>query len=101
MDSAMHQWPALHPDFEHHHGRPIDNYNLGARPMSQPSMPPQPATAIVQVCTDAKPRLTKDQHEILEAHFRQQPKPSTSTKKGYAENLGVPLDKINVRLPMQ
>jgi len=91
----MHQWPALHPDFEHHHGRPIDNYNLGARPMSQPSMPPQPATAIVQVCTDAKPRLTKDQHEILEAHFRQQPKPSTSTKKGYAENLGVPLDKIN------
>jgi hypothetical protein len=50
---------------------------------------------MVQVCADVKPRLTKDQHEILEQHFRQQPKPSTSTKKGFADALGVPLDKIN------
>lgn len=56
---------------------------------------PQPAPTIVQVCTDVKPRLTKDQHEILEQHFRQQPKPSTSIKKGFADALGVPLDKIN------
>lgn len=45
---------------------------------------------------DVKPRLTKEQHDILEAHFQQQHKPSTSTKKGFAETLGVPLDKINV-----
>ncbi|OCK78784.1 hypothetical protein K432DRAFT_280264, partial [Lepidopterella palustris CBS 459.81] len=45
---------------------------------------------------DVKPRLTKEQHDILEAHFQQQHKPSTSTKKGFAESLGVPVDKINV-----
>lgn len=45
---------------------------------------------------DVKPRLTKEQHDILEAHFQQHHKPSTSTKKGFAETLGVPLDKINV-----
>ncbi|KAF2018778.1 hypothetical protein BU24DRAFT_405533 [Aaosphaeria arxii CBS 175.79] len=44
---------------------------------------------------DVKPRLTKEQHDILEAHFQQQHKPSTNTKKGFAETLGVPLDKIN------
>jgi hypothetical protein len=47
-------------------------------------------------CADVKPRLTKEQHDILEAHFQQQHKPSTSTKKGFAESLGVPVDKINV-----
>lgn len=67
--------------------------------MSQSAMPPQPGT-LVQVCSDAKPRLTKDQHEILESHFRRQNKPSTSIKKGYADALGVPLDKINVCLAM-
>jgi hypothetical protein len=45
---------------------------------------------------DVKPRLTKEQHDILEAHFSSQHKPSTSTKKGFAETLGVPVDKINV-----
>ncbi|KAF2656503.1 hypothetical protein K491DRAFT_372109 [Lophiostoma macrostomum CBS 122681] len=44
---------------------------------------------------DVKPRLTKEQHDILEAHFIAQHKPSTSTKKGFAETLGVPVDKIN------
>jgi hypothetical protein len=52
---------------------------------------------VAQVCPDVKPRLTKEQHDILERHFVAQPKPSTSTKKGFADNLGVPLDKINVR----
>ncbi|TID21512.1 putative beta-galactosidase A [Venturia nashicola] len=56
---------------------------------------PQHPHPIVQVCPDVKPRLTKDQHDILEEQFRQQPKPSTSTKKGFADELGVPLDKIN------
>ncbi|KAF2472130.1 uncharacterized protein BDR25DRAFT_18609 [Lindgomyces ingoldianus] len=46
-------------------------------------------------CADVKPRLTKEQHDILEAHFQQQHKPSTSVKKGFAESLGVPIDKIN------
>ena len=62
-----------------------------AKPAGAPQKPPHNG------CADVKPRLTKEQHDILEAHFQQQHKPSTSTKKGFAENLGVPLDKINVR----
>ena len=47
------------------------------------------------VC-DIKPRLTKSQHELLEAEYMRQNKPSTSVKKGFAEKLGVSLDKVNV-----
>ena len=45
---------------------------------------------------DVKPRLTKDQHDVLEQHFLQQHKPSTNVKKEFAQKLNVPLDKINV-----
>ncbi|MBE7179818.1 MAG: homeobox domain-containing protein [Terriglobus roseus] len=60
------------------------------------AMLPQPWMNGARVVGDVKPRLTKEQHDILESHFRQQHKPSTQTKKGFAETLGVPLDKINV-----
>jgi hypothetical protein len=77
--------------------------NTPQRPQSQPQQssgtakstggaPSKPHNG----CADVKPRLTKEQHDILEAHFQQQHKPSTSTKKGFAETLGVPVDKINV-----
>ncbi|KXT03946.1 hypothetical protein AC578_9315 [Pseudocercospora eumusae] len=48
-----------------------------------------------QVMTDSKPRLTKEQHDILETEFQRQNKPSTQVKKGFAENLNVSLDKVN------
>jgi len=51
--------------------------------------------------TDVKPRLTKEQHDILEAHYQQQSKPNTQTKKGFAESLGVSLDKVNVRIDVR
>ncbi|SMQ46545.1 unnamed protein product [Zymoseptoria tritici ST99CH_1A5] len=44
---------------------------------------------------DIKPRLTKEQHDILESHYQKQPKPNTNTKKGFAKNLQVSLDKVN------
>lgn len=69
---------------------------LSSTPGGQhPHQPPHNPT-ILQVCAEVKPRLTKEQHDILERHFQQQPKPSTHTKKGFADMLGVPLDKINV-----
>lgn len=62
--------------------------------------PSQPAylntTLPQQMSCDIKPRLTKEQHDILENHFQQQHKPNTNTKKGFAEHLGVSLDKVNV-----
>jgi hypothetical protein len=57
-------------------------------PTTAPPAPKQPGS-------DVKPRLTKDQHDILEQHFLAQHKPSTNVKKEFATRLGVPLDKIN------
>ena len=51
-----------------------------------------------QMSCDIKPRLTKEQHDVLEAHYQKQNKPNTNTKKGFAEALGVSLDKVNVSL---
>lgn len=45
---------------------------------------------------ESKPRLSKDQQEMLERHFQQVPKPSTMTKKEFSERLGVSLEKVNV-----
>lgn len=56
------------------------------------------AVAQHQIACDIKPRLTKEQHDILEAHYSEQTKPNTSTKKGFAESLNVSLDKVNVSL---
>lgn len=50
------------------------------------------------ISCDIKPRLTKEQHDILESHFQKQNKPNTSTKKGFADTLNVSLDKVNVSL---
>ncbi|EMD61637.1 hypothetical protein COCSADRAFT_233623 [Bipolaris sorokiniana ND90Pr] len=60
----------------------------GAVSTTVPPAPKQPGS-------DVKPRLTKDQHDILEQHFLAQHKPSTNVKKEFATRLGVPLDKIN------
>ncbi|ORY13737.1 hypothetical protein BCR34DRAFT_256196 [Clohesyomyces aquaticus] len=72
----------------------------GSQPQSSSKAPTKPAAEAAAKqhpngCGDVKPRLTKDQHDILEAHFQTQHKPTTNTKKGFAESLGVPIDKIN------
>ena len=48
------------------------------------------------ISCDIKPRLTKEQHDILENHYQKQNKPNTNTKKSFAESLNVSLDKVNV-----
>ncbi|KAJ4367366.1 hypothetical protein N0V83_006947 [Neocucurbitaria cava] len=66
---------------------------------SQPQSSGAPKSSTVpaqkQPGCDVKPRLTKDQHDVLEQHFLQQHKPSTNVKKEFAMKLNVPLDKIN------
>jgi len=88
------------PEQMYPHDTQVSNSSSSVPGTAQGSQPPhQPPhnQAILQVCAaEVKPRLTKEQHDILERHFQQQPKPSTHTKKGFADMLGVPLDKINV-----
>lgn len=77
---------------QHHYGIPASSIPEQSRNAY--------ATAVAQhqIACDIKPRLTKEQHDILEAHYTEQTKPNTSTKKGFAESLNVSLDKVNVSL---
>lgn len=45
---------------------------------------------------ETKPRLGKDEVEILEREFKKNPKPTTQTKRQFAEEMGVDLARINV-----
>ena len=64
--------------------------------MSTPALKPP----IESPASDTKPRLTKVQHDVLEQYFLQQRKPTTERKKKLAEELDVPLDKINASPPL-
>ncbi|RFU36019.1 hypothetical protein B7463_g318, partial [Scytalidium lignicola] len=44
---------------------------------------------------DPKPRLGKEEVEILEREFQRNPKPSTQVKRQYAEEMAVELPRIN------
>ena len=46
---------------------------------------------------EPKPRLAKDEVELLEREFAKNPKPSSSTKRELAEQMGVEVPRINVR----
>lgn len=86
--ASAEQLQQLYP--QHHYGIPASSVPEHSRAAY--------ATAVAQhqIACDIKPRLTKEQHDILEAHYTEQTKPNTSTKKGFAESLNVSLDKVNV-----
>jgi hypothetical protein len=73
-----------------HHS--LHNYAMAAQ---QPSMIGMPAST--SKSNETKPRLGKDEVEILEREFKKNPKPSTQTKRQFAEEMGVDLARINVR----
>ncbi|KAK0730479.1 hypothetical protein B0H67DRAFT_474435 [Lasiosphaeris hirsuta] len=45
--------------------------------------------------TEPKPRLAKDEVELLEREFAKNPKPNSSTKRELAEQMGVEVPRIN------
>ncbi|KAM7222269.1 pah3 homeobox protein encoded by the pah3 protein [Rhypophila decipiens] len=45
--------------------------------------------------TEPKPRLAKDEVELLEREFTKNPKPNSSTKRELAEQMGVEVPRIN------
>lgn len=48
--------------------------------------------------TESKPRLSKDEVDVLEAEFQRNHKPSSNTKKKLAESMNVENARINVSL---
>ena len=51
--------------------------------------------------TEPKPRLAKDEVELLEREFLKNPKPNSSTKRELAEQMGVEVPRINVGSDMR
>lgn len=49
--------------------------------------------------TESKPRLSKEEVEVLEAEFQKNHKPNSSTKKALAESMRVDHARINVITP--
>lgn len=96
MQQAQHAQHAQHaqqPHFQHQ----LQHYPTSTDPpMHDPSMPSFYSGSMANLSGDIKPRLTKEQHDILESHYQKQQKPNTSTKKNFAESLQVSLEKVNV-----
>ena len=46
--------------------------------------------------TSSRPRLTSEQTSVLESYFQKESKPVTEVKKRLAQQVGLPLDKVNV-----
>lgn len=86
--------PAL--PFQQHNRRVIPFETDGNHIFSFPAHLPPPFS-ITQTPTviEAKPRLGKDEVNKLEREFEKNPKPSTQTKKGFAEEMNVDLPRIN------
>ncbi|KAM3419044.1 hypothetical protein BST61_g4999 [Cercospora zeina] len=66
-------------------------------PAPAPPPPPPPSGRLPSVCglRCSAAAATPPPHDILESHFQKQNKPSTTTKKGFADTLNVSLDKVN------
>jgi hypothetical protein len=97
---SYHHFQQLRHD-QIHHGMPhypdpqqsLRDYAAMAHRQPAPMMgmphPPKP--------NETKPRLGKDEVDILEREFKKNPKPSTQTKRQFAEDMRVDLARINVR----
>ena len=68
------------------------NYAMAAQRAAMIGLPSSATKA-----NETKPRLGKDEVEILEREFKKNPKPTTQTKRQFAEEMGVDLARINVR----
>ncbi len=84
-----YQQPHYHHDQMSHYTDSHQAYNMAS------STPMIGMSASVKT-NETKPRLGKDEVDILEREFRKNPKPTTQTKRQFAEDMGVDLARINV-----
>lgn len=84
-----HQHPHYHHDQMSHYNDPHHTYAMA-------QSAPMIALPNVAKANETKPRLGKDEVDILEREFKKNPKPTTQTKRQFAEEMGVDLARINV-----
>jgi hypothetical protein len=79
-----------HEQMSSHYIDAHQNYAMAQRTAPMIAMPNTTRT------TETKPRLGKDEVDILEREFKKNPKPTTQTKRQFAEDMAVDLARINV-----
>jgi len=96
LEPTFHHFHQQHHD-QLSHAAPYSEHNshiyLNTMVQHSSSMMPMP----VAKTNETKPRLGKEEVEILEREFKKNPKPTTQTKKQYADDMDVELARINVR----
>lgn len=87
------EFPDLVVNFQAKHfmGSPVSLYS-GMQPDSGIT-----SAATADFAINATPRLSKEQHDVLENEFQKQAKPNTNAKKRFAKMLEISLEKVNVR----
>jgi hypothetical protein len=106
MDYMSYNNPVYHQGFAHHSNTHLPlgypqyaDHRAYAMPRRSNSM-----TDLSQMVrshadkNDTKPRLSKQEVEILERQFQEQHKPSSNTKRQLADRMGVDIARINVSL---
>ena len=91
----------LEPSFQHYNHQISPHYSDAHHSMHNYAMAQQTAPMIampnpITKTNETKPRLVKDEVDILEREFKKNPKPTTQTKRQFAEDMGVDLARINV-----
>ncbi|KAK3945318.1 LIM/homeobox protein Lhx3 [Diplogelasinospora grovesii] len=97
----MHNYSGhQHSQYQGQHRYPVWNHQLIAlyqqhQQRQSSAMTGQGNTMHASKQTEPKPRLAKDEVELLEREFAKNPKPSSSTKRELAEQMGVEIPRIN------
>ncbi|CAD6443311.1 ba899da5-c66a-4abf-9346-fb5b4a233251 [Sclerotinia trifoliorum] len=87
LDQLVSHMASGGPYNDHQHI--IHGYSLSQHPSNMMNM------SNGQKTNETKPRLGKEEVDILEREFKRNPKPTTQTKRIFAEDMGVDLARIN------
>jgi len=88
LDPVYQQYSHIPPYADAQHN--MQHYAMAQQSAAMMPMPTGTKT------NETKPRLGKDEVDILEREFKKNPKPTTQTKRQFAEDMGVDLARINV-----
>lgn len=99
-EMPMHLAPSHPHDHPHAYAEPQPQHIF--HPAQYPTNLPDHSTGPVPPAgpaehNETKPRLSKEEVELLENHFQAHQKPNSNTKRQLAEGMNVDVARINVR----
>jgi hypothetical protein len=96
---AMMETPKMVALSQGHPSHPTEGDQFSSPEIFPPGFPPfgNASMLLLPIRTnETKARIGKDEADFLEREFKRNPKPTTQTKRQFAEDMGVDLARINV-----